>query len=1661
MSQAEHLKIGDLIEVPPVQTVIRLEEGRAAPDVISRSFVFTAQVAAHFDVLAEAFARETGQGYFLQGDFGSGKSHFLAALTAWLEGSPAAGCLETQHPGLRRLRQTGRRFLTAAVSLVNFRASTPLERIIVNGIEESLARHRHHVFLTPLGAFWQSFKQILAEPALAAQFAGEQQILPDQLDDWFHRKPRESCAACLRFLKKQGLAAPEILVEDRHETFRRVLDEVKNAGFNGLVLLLDELSEFLRSKPGPAQLNEDARTLQFLGEAGSHSPVWILAALQESVERTGDIAQPTLRKIKDRYPVRLPLSTVHIRDLLARRLVKVRSGAAEKLHDLFASRRRHFPAFDWSYDEFRASYPVHPLTLKLLDGLSDLFSQHRGIVDFVHARVAGDASRAIPGILDHPASELLAPDSIYEHFAERLAGFSAFHLYPRSVIPHFDEVIGKILSEKSDQTTARRLVRILALYAVHPAAKPPPVRVLAELVSCMLATQDPDLNAQYVAEVILDPLVKESRFLTKTASVEGGPLDAVYSIVTQENHAKILERRVARIAGELPAGDTRALKEVLLELSESPSWPGAEVVRAPQIRVVHWRLSSRSAAVAFVDDTNDAVTQQMADDSHAGRVDFAFVLRMGKASSPAPHTAVWLIPPPGETEAVPLREYFAAKTVAAELRPANPSDAPLISHAAEMVRRLEPLARQTALNVLYAGRFADDIPQPEQAVRQLRRFDRLLELAGEHLLEKRFPKFCEIAPRLQAPSPRLYQRLIDEFVIPGAISLRDARTRGVAESIEALAAPLGLVSTKAASYTVSPDPSTHPFLRYFFSLLNAAKPSPLAGLLRELQTGCYGAPRDTAAFLLAALAHGGWVSLLSRQRTLPVDFLRLDSIDKADAIAPGELISQADRDTLIHDCPFLAPPQGWAGFGLRQQRDAWQAALKFSQNLRATVLDLNRALNGAAEYSAFAAFDLSSIQARLEAAGRIAESVRVSFAAREGLERFLQTWRGAGLTAADIDLLQRHRKFFLRVGEQFIFIHHYLRHRAVETAAELDSGLAEQRDHLLSLLRNPQETILPDEGAAFIAGFAAFRDAYVNLYRHGHGVFHQTAAKPHFDKTARRALDVLRALADIASLDRPAGLDLFLQAATTAPKPVCDRNLAEELLRSPVCGCGFQIGEKPPKDGRFDAAAAVEGHLQSYVEILRQPAVLEPLAARSYALRDMDARASERLRRLGDSLRNDTAIKPAALLDLLDSPALQELKVALNDKARLAERPLAGLTGKLAGRRLTADKIRTLVNEWLADPGDGTIFAIQGEFDRGGGISRGDGVAPEKWWPLLHEGLVSPAAAASPSDPQLVSGIASTLEESFPSESLRPAMAGWPASRLWSFLQTEPCHLRAVQVAWEILVRQLMDGAPGRFSPAVTVRLWPAENAAALRTRLAGLAELKDTLAAPFPERLAVRPMLARICHDAWATRETQEACRKVLDRLEQDAEMWMHALPSVSAVPLAEPRLLVVLDALSPDIWLEIKIRIKDVPETQWQRLDAPAATVHSLNALLDLPLDNDPAEELSRREVPYCRFDGLETASIAEDLPAPSVQRLMVIHLAALDRDAHRGEARLDEQAGRAEQLLRRQLPGLIAFARRHSRPLLLTTDHGLSWDTRGLTHGKGGVFERAIFRVEFAPR
>ena len=1651
------LKIGDLVEVPSVRTVVRIEEGRSRSQEIADSFVFTPEVAAHFAVLADALLREQGRGYFLQGDFGSGKSHILAALAAWAGDRPGADALVAKHGGLKRVPDAGKRFLPVDVSLVNYRAHTSLEQIVAGRIEEALAECGHPVAITAISRFQERLSALLDDPDLREAFARFLGMAEADVSGWLRDNPRDAYLKGAPFLKTRGVELPDLLVEDRLEVFTKAVAAVREAGFAGILLLIDELSEFFRSKRNAPALNEDARTLQLLGEMSQTQPLWIIAAVQESIERTGDVSPTTLQKIKDRYPVKLVLSSVHIKSLIRGRLVRRKPGAAEHLQQLYETLRQQFSTFKWPYEEFQATYPVHPATIAMLDGLGNLYSVHRGIVDFVCAQLGGDLQRRIPGILDRPALELLAPDSIYDHFAERMAEFSAFHVFPRHVVPHLDEVARQTLDEPEDQALARRLVRMLVLYTIHPTAKAPSVRELTEFAGCALSAQDPEMGVEFVAEAILDPLVEDSRFLVKRSDGGSDKGKAVYAIVTQDDPGKGLKRRVERALQELPPGDTRPLATALAELPESAAWPGGAFLEKPTERVVNWRLSSRRVLTAFLRAGGEAELHAVvADALRSGAADMAVVLCLEGTEFRCEHTAVWHIRVADDAsdDGAALGEHLALAGLVEVLKPGSPAEAPLIPLVRERLRRQTPAAQQAALSCVYAGGFGEPAIQVDDAVRQLRRFDRVLELAAEQVLEERYPRFREVAPRRVAPFPRLYQKLLDDFVFPGQITMREARAGGMVEPIEGLAMPLGLAALRGGSYVFSPDPGEHPLLRRFFGLLKPAAPTPVDEVLLDLRTGEFGLPEDAARFLLSALAIGGLVTLMKNGRSLPLDFLRLASPDTADAVAPGEVIGQGDRETLLRECGFLLTGDVGESFGLRQQREAWQAVVKFKRSSEQLIGGIRKGLGTTREYSAFAALDTESIERRLEALVVASEGIRVSYQSREGLERFLQAWRGSGLCADDIALLRNLRGFLARRAEQVVFVNHYVRHPVAERVSGDDAECAHARQAVLGMLEHLETVIAAGEEDELEAAFSEFRDRYAASYERLHVAAQRRSARPSLSKFARRAVAALQRVAAIDCLDRPAGLDALL-GQLQAPRPdLCKRNLKEELLRAPVCGCGFQPGYEEEHDA--PTARELEGRIEKCLSeqaaILRSGDVREALRARAYALADSTPQASKVLERVARAL-GEEEIGGAALLDMLDEQTTREMGRALAGRVSVRKRDLGELGRQLSGRRLTHAQAIGVTEKWLGDVPEGTILAFDGSRPASE-AGTDSGVA---WWPFLYPDLAAVDAGAG----EPPAGIETALEARYPSAEMRERFERLSEERLVRFVSGEPCHMRAVRLAWSIVAGKILAGAAWPGTTGMASCADPdAERARARSEGIALLGELARWLPMAYPQRLRARLAVAGLLAYSWTTTGLQDTLQGKAAEVATEGADWLTALPTVTPLALDGSPLVVVLDGASPDVWLAANEALSAAGHAQsldWRRSEA-ATTVESMRQLLGL--DGDPAEALPVLGIPYHHVGGNDAANLKDMLTPLEEDRAVVVRIALLDHEAHRGGGlRLHEMPARLERIFARDLFPLAALCAGQKRPMIVTADHGLSLTPDGLTHGRGGVYEQAVPLIEMA--
>jgi len=135
----------------------------------------------------------------------------------------------------------------------------------------------------------------------------------------------------------------------------------------GLLLVIDELSEFLRAKPDAHTFTEDVRFLQFLGEWAQDRPFWIVAAMQEGIEHTGELEYGLYRKIKDRYPLRLLLTPAHVQSLIAESVLVKKPGYAAAVDELCRRLQGTYAGASLDFQALRAVYPLHPSTLEMLE----------------------------------------------------------------------------------------------------------------------------------------------------------------------------------------------------------------------------------------------------------------------------------------------------------------------------------------------------------------------------------------------------------------------------------------------------------------------------------------------------------------------------------------------------------------------------------------------------------------------------------------------------------------------------------------------------------------------------------------------------------------------------------------------------------------------------------------------------------------------------------------------------------------------------------------------------------------------------------------------------------------------------------------------------------------------------------------------------------------------------------------------------------------------------------------------------------------------------------------------------------------------------------------------------------------------------------------------
>lgn len=375
-----------------------------------RSFLndFFRQISAPY--FPERKENPIGQGWWVQAEFGSGKSHLLSFLGAaalggeevWKliqekEQKAGLGKRESLYnfyeTGLAKKASTGKGIFVAVKTLVGYggggvglsNAERSLEDYILDAVSEQFYQETGRslpVYPTQILAdrflntddfelYRSRLSKFLKNPKYFDEEAQEE--LEDFLDDLRNNPDPATQRDCGQrlwdFYTEDLHITPRIPIETE-EVLRHMVELLLQEGYAGLLLILDEVSLYMKDR-SDSQRAEDEKALVVLANRlakKDNLPVWTVCAAQQAIESTmAGVMNIIARERLDLVPLLSQRDNYY--DIALARVREVANpGAIDQYYEDYKR------AFSWpaaaGNDQFRRFFPFYPESMDVLRSVS-------------------------------------------------------------------------------------------------------------------------------------------------------------------------------------------------------------------------------------------------------------------------------------------------------------------------------------------------------------------------------------------------------------------------------------------------------------------------------------------------------------------------------------------------------------------------------------------------------------------------------------------------------------------------------------------------------------------------------------------------------------------------------------------------------------------------------------------------------------------------------------------------------------------------------------------------------------------------------------------------------------------------------------------------------------------------------------------------------------------------------------------------------------------------------------------------------------------------------------------------------------------------------------------------------------------------------------------
>jgi len=444
MEVKDLLHLEELDKVIDIDTYIETED--KAKDTIEK-YVITDDLKVHIQRIAEDLKKPKHNSYQIIGNYGSGKSHFLAILAAIIDNPKLADSLQDEET-----KKTFKKNLDRDFAVVHF------------------------------------------------------ELQPSQhtLSEFFYDR------LTVKLKQNYDIEIPEIDagdIYDHKEKVREILEIIKSKNPKmGLVVIIDEISDFLKSKPSKEMKFADTQFMRVLAQASNQMDFMFLGSMQENVFESDEFIEEaeSIGRTIQRYEI-ITISKDDIKKVLSQRALKKDIGQRDQLKELLDDYGQQIPQVQNNLNEFVELYPVHPYIIEVFNYLP--YFENRGILDFT--------VKEVKNILDEEFPEFVTFDKIYDKMAKDHNIRQLDEIAP--VVNAVETLNSKVdLLRTNHQEDAKKIIDALAVLKIYGkttnnGATP------AELANDLMIISDNITNIDRI-RMILKNLreVTDGQFINKT-----------------------------------------------------------------------------------------------------------------------------------------------------------------------------------------------------------------------------------------------------------------------------------------------------------------------------------------------------------------------------------------------------------------------------------------------------------------------------------------------------------------------------------------------------------------------------------------------------------------------------------------------------------------------------------------------------------------------------------------------------------------------------------------------------------------------------------------------------------------------------------------------------------------------------------------------------------------------------------------------------------------------------------------------------------------------------------------------------------------------------------------------------------------------------------------